>query len=258
MLKNKDGGNMKRIIILSLAFLFIAELGIAQRAEGKITFNRKVNWITIMSEMPYMTSEEIDRNKLTWGNWENEGTDYDYYFKDGKSVYTVQEKEENTGAQYSWKQEKFYIIRDHNKKSKEDFVETLGKKYIIKDDIAKRKWKILNEIKEISGYLCMKAETYDEIKKQTIHAWFTDQIDFYGGPEGFDGLPGMILELNVNDGASIISATKVDFETAVEKLPKPKKMKGKEIQTEEFDQMISKFIAEYIEGEKNPYWRVRY
>ena len=139
-----------------------------------------------------------------------------------------------------------------------DIREELGKKYLIEDKIPKHKWKILNEIKEIAGYLCMKAETNNEIKDQVIHAWFTDAIPMSGGPEGYGGLPGMILQLDINDGDAVITATSVDLDTPIEKLPIPRKMKGKKIDIAEFDQKLEKFIAQSIDGQKNPYWRIRY
>lgn len=243
-------------IITGFAFMLCLPFeSLAQDIQGQITYNRKVDWIAIMSTLPHMTQEEIDRVNLTWGNDENDGRNYSYFFKDNKSVYTY--KEEQSDGGYSWKKEKYVIIRDHKKKQIQDNIELLGKKYKVEEEIPKLKWKILNEIKEIEGYLCMKAETSDTIKQQTIHAWFTDAIPFYGGPEGYSGLPGMILELDVNDGNIIVSATEVDLTTPVEKLPIPKKIKGKEITYHEFKTKMRKYIDETIEGKKNPYWRVR-
>ena len=104
----------------------------------------------------------------------------------------------------------------------------------------------------------MKAETTEPIKGQTIHAWFTDGITFQGGPEGYGGLPGVILEIDVNNGDAITRATKIDLETPVEKLPIPKKMKGKQISEEELNEKIEEYIALSIEANRNPFWRLRY
>jgi GLPGLI family protein len=78
-------------------------------------------------------------------------------------------------------------------------------------NIPKYKWKILNELKDIEGYVCMKAETKDTVNNVVIHAWFTDKIPVMSGPEGFSGLPGMILALDFNDDDVNIVATKVDM-----------------------------------------------
>ena len=247
---------VKQWNFLVLALIFAVEVN-AQDIQGVVTYNRKTDWISIMSKLPYMTQEEIDRNKLTWGKMrDNRGSNYQLFFKDNKSLYTLKEEKSESG--YSWKREKFVLERDHKKKKTNDMIETLGKTFLIEDDMPRYRWKILNEIKEIGGYLCMKAETTDPVKNQVIQAWFTDKIPFYGGPEGFSGLPGLILELNINGGDAIISATQIDLDLAEVNFPDTGKRKGKETTYEKLNELYAKFIKESIEGEKNPYWRIRY
>ena len=210
-----------------------------------------------MSRLPFLSSEEKDRIKLTWGNWsDNKGENYDYFFNEDQAMYT--QKEEESDGEYSWSQEKYLLFRDYKKETVKDWRELLGKKYLVEDELPKFKWKILNEIKEIEGYLCMKAETYDPVKDHTIHAWFADGIIFSGGPEGFAGLPGMILELDINDGDVLVTATKVELTPDKVNFPMPKKMKGKSIKISAFDNIVSNFISDSIDAERNPYWRIRY
>jgi len=248
---------MKNKLFVSLILIAFAVSSYGQMAEGTITYNRKTDWISIMSKLSYLSSEEVDRMRLTWGNRENyKGSNFELCFKGNKTVYTYKQEQSESG--YSWRQSEFVLIRDYKDKTIKDVKEDLGVKFLIEDDLPKTRWKILNEIREIEGFLCMKAETKDTIKNQTIHAWFTDAIAFNGGPEGYGGLPGMILELDINDGDAIITATKVDLETPLDKLPIPKKMKGKKVDTEKFNDLIAEFIDESIEGQKNPYWRIRY
>jgi len=205
----------------------------AQMPEGMITFNRKTDWVSINAKLPYVSSEEADRRRLTSGGWENKGTDYELSFKDNKSIY---QKKEVESEGYSWRRSKLILIRDYNENTKKDLREDVGTEMLIE----------------------MKAETTDTIKGQTIHAWFTDAIPMSGGPEGFGGLPGMILEIDINDGDAVTYATSVDLETPIEKLPIPKKMKGKKMDQAKYDSIIAKFIEESIEGRKNPYWRIRF
>lgn len=247
---------LKKVAFFLMIFLMSFETN-AQDIQAKIIYNRKTDWISIMSKLPYMTQEEIDRSKLTWGNYsDNKGRNYELYIDNNKSLYLLKEEKSESG--YSWKPEKFVLDRDHKKNTTSDVIETLGKTFLVEDAIPKYRWKILNEIKEIEGYLCMKAETRDTIKSQTIHAWFTDRIPFYGGPEGYSGLPGLILELDINNGDAIITATKVDLESAEFDFPKQSKKKGKKTTYAEMNKLYAKFIRESIEGEKNPYWRIRY
>ncbi len=228
----------------------------AQTVEGIITYNRKTDYISIMSKLPHISQEDVDRMSLTWGNFNSEGSDYDLFFKGNKTLY--QRAEAKVASDYSWKPNKFILMRDYASNEQEDLIETLGKVYHIKEELPKTKWKILNEIKEVAGFLCMKAETRNELKGQTIHAWFTDAIAFSGGPEGYGGLPGMILEIDINNGDAIIFASEVKLEEPEVKLPYPKKLKGKKIEQSALDAIVKKYIDETIEGKKNPYWRVRY
>jgi len=228
----------------------------AQKTEGVVTYNRTTDWISIASKLKYMSQEEIDRWKLTWGNSERKGTNFELYFKDNKSVYTYKEEEES--SDYSWRKTKLVLTRDYTKGTLKDLREEMSTTFLLEEELPKTKWKILNEIKEIEGYLCMKAETTNPVKGQTIHAWFTDAIPFNGGPEGYGGLPGLIMELDINEGDALITATKVELERVIDKLPIPKKMKGKKTTREELDARIAKFIVESEEGQKNPFWRIRF
>ncbi len=247
---------MKNIIYTIIVLFFFAPSAQAQEMQGLITYNRKTDYISIMSKLPHISQEEVDRMSLTWGNWNSKGRDYELSFKGDKSLYKLREKETTEG--YSWKPDKFILTRDYKTNQKFDIIETLGKVYLIEEEIPKTKWKILNEIKEVAGYLCMKAETKNLVKGQTIHAWFADGINFMGGPEGYGGLPGTILELDINDGDAIITATEVNIEMPEVSTALPKKVKGKKIAQSDLDVIVKKYIDETIEGKKNPYWRVRY
>ena len=247
---------MSMTIRIILFLCFATTIGYTQSPEGVITYNRKTDWISIMSKLSYIQQEDIDRSQLTWGKNENKGSNYNLFFKNNQTLYT--RKEEMNDSGYSWHQDVYIAVRDLKNKKSKDIREEMGRKYLIEEDTPKKKWKILNEIKEIQGYLCMKAETKNEVKDQTIHAWFTDAIPVFGGPEGMGGLPGMILELDINEGDAVITATKIDLTTPIEKLPIPKKMKGKKITSAELDQKLEKYIAQSIEGRKNPFWRIRY
>ncbi len=244
-----------RYILFALAILFAASAG-AQNTNGTIKYHRKMNWINVMSKLPFMTKDEIERRRLSWGKMEGKGQPYTLHFNPNNSLYTYAEEENTNG--YSWRQDDYVIIRDYENKTCHDKVDFLGRTYIIQEDSPRQKWKILNEIKEVAGYLCMKAETYDPVKDIVIHAWFSDEIPVSGGPEGYGGLPGMILEMVFNEDDVIITADKVDFTESPVELPVPKKMKGKKIALEELQNKQKEYIADSIDGRKNPYWQMRY
>ncbi|HZH70490.1 MAG TPA: GLPGLI family protein [Flavobacteriaceae bacterium] len=78
---------------------------------------------------------------------------------------------------------------------------SFGKKFIIESKMTDYNWELTSECKEINGYESYKAVTklkdldreggYRDID---IVVWFTPQIPLSLGPEGYGGLPGLILE----------------------------------------------------------------
>lgn len=67
-------------------------------------------------------------------------------------------------------------------------------------------------------------------KKQKVEGWFAPDLKNNGGPELFFGLPGLILEVNINNGGMIITADKIDLKKLTVELNLPKKIKGKKNQ----------------------------
>lgn len=84
--------------------------------------------------------------------------------------------------------------------------------FLVKDSIRKIKWKITDETREIAGYTCRRA---NGIMLDSIYvvAFFTGKIPVSGGPESFNGLPGMILEVALPHENVIWVATKVTDST---------------------------------------------
>ncbi len=69
------------------------------------------------------------------------------------------------------------------------------KVYLLSDSLLSYQWKLENEFKDISGYKCQKATTYDMHNNEVV-AWFTEDIPVSNGPKEFWGLPGLIIYLN--------------------------------------------------------------
>jgi GLPGLI family protein len=76
--------------------------------------------------------------------------------------------------------------------------------FLIKND--KRKdWILMNETKQINGFVCFKATAVKTVENSKgifhfpIIAWYCPQIPLSYGPNGYGGLPGLILELQVRN-----------------------------------------------------------
>jgi GLPGLI family protein len=66
--------------------------------------------------------------------------------------------------------------------------------YKSEEDYKKLDWSIENETKKIGEFICSKALT--TFAGRNYIAWFTNEIPISNGPYKFDGLPGMIIEIN--------------------------------------------------------------
>jgi len=69
-------------------------------------------------------------------------------------------------------------------------------KMLVNDTLKKFKWRISNETRDILGFKCRKATSIinDSV---TIYAFYAQELLCTGGPETFNGLPGMILGVAV-------------------------------------------------------------
>lgn len=113
--------------------------------------------------------------------------------------------------------------------------------FLVKDSIRKIRWKLSDETRMIAGYQCRRA---NGIMLDSIYvvAFYTDEIHVSGGPESFNGLPGMILGValpheNVTWFATKINPGVVDPKTLIP----PKK--GEEVDNKKMKEEILKVVA---------------
>jgi GLPGLI family protein len=153
-----------------------------------------------------------------------------------------------------------------------------GKEFLIVDELEKYDWKITGESKQIGNYTAIKA-TYtvkakvltDEEKKEleeekeeeeesstglfsmmerkdkVTTAWFTPQIPVSNGPGTFQGLPGLILELQ--DGNTTLLCTKIEINPEKFEIKIPDT--GKEIKRVDFEKLQKKKQEQMMKRFKN-------
>lgn len=109
-----------------------------------------------------------------------------------------------------------------------------GKEFLVKDAIIDYQWKITGNKKQLLEYMVMEAQTIIE-DTISISAWFTPQIPIQNGPSRFGGLPGLILEIDIDNGDNSIVATRVDLGEIDRSLTITEPKKGKTVTREEFN-----------------------
>ncbi|MGV3559687.1 GLPGLI family protein [Larkinella arboricola] len=248
---------MKRILLLIL--LLSAFPTIAQKLEGVVTYDRTQDYVKIMSRMSFLSLDQKERMKATNKNYSSRPTQMVLYFNEDQSLYTnADEYWRSEDGRWSYRNSDYTIRRDFKQETKSDVIEMLGKTYIIEDSLPTPKWKILNQLKDIAGHICMKAETEDPVKEQKVVAWFAQDIPVSAGPEQYYGLPGLILELDLNDGDVVVTATKIELRDVAKELTANKKIKGKKIKTSDYDKIVKDHIQSSMKAQENPYWSIRY
>lgn len=139
--------------------------------------------------------------------------------------------------------------------------EIMDKNYVVTDSIRKLDWKLTDESKTILNHKAFKAvakristrprvtmengEMKREIVPDTLSviAWFTPEIPVSTGPTVYQGqLPGLILELEENNGQTVFKAVEVSPKVSASKIKEPKD--GKKITQAEFEKERDKMMEE--------------
>ena len=244
---------MKAIKVLILSLIAVVP-ALAQQLEGEVTYEKTYRYTKIYSRLTFLSNEEKDRMKQTWGNDDEYKEKMTMLFNEKQSYYSYQKKEDNEGG-YSWNRREYRIFRDFDKGTKTEIMDMVGKVHVIEDSIKAPSWKVMNKIKEVAGHMCMMAVTEDTVKNQKITAWFASDIPLPAGPELYTGLPGMILELEVNDGDIVVSAIEIKTRPVpAADIDPPKKLKGKKINGKQYTEIVSAHIRDSMKAHRNPYW----
>lgn len=127
-------------------------------------------------------------------------------------------------------------------------VESFGQLFLKVRSFDSLEWVLLNESKKIGNFLCYKATSVKIVKNRKTHtkqvvAWYCPEISAPFGPIGYGGLPGLIIELNIENEA-IYSLNKLELNPNKKvKINKP--IKGKKVTEKEYNE-IGKSLFERI------------
>jgi len=247
---------MKLKSLITIALILVS-IGLkAQNIVGEVEYRYKIFYDKIYSSMPHISPQERDRILLTWNNPEGYSTRMKLQFWPEKSLYTYGEPYEVRS--YSWQVEEYFIENNLQDQTFLKYMDQMGKTYVVRGNLNPPKWRVMNEIRDILGHMCMKAVSEDPIKGQKITAWFASDIPVPIGPEEQFGLPGLILAYDINDGMLIVEAEKITFGEPEKIITLPKKMKGRALSGTEYQDLVKKFIQNSIESKQAWMWEIRY
>jgi len=157
--------------------------------EGKIEYEKKLNVYAQMQD---------EREDDSWAELRKKGmpkfktTYFDLTFVSGKTLYKPGKENEDNNKLWQQPAEDNVIYNDMETGKTISQKKVFDQAFLIQDSIRKIKWKITDEMRNIAGFQCRRANA---IIMDSIYvvAFYTDEIVATGGPESFSGLPGMIL-----------------------------------------------------------------
>ena len=230
---------MKKILIAGCS-LWLAASSFAQQKEGKVVYERttqmQVRFAGMNDEMERMIPRSrTDKFELTFGN--------------NQSLWKQAEQENNDDNEFggggmqirmfvAGSDDVMYCNFDAAKKVEQRMM--LDKKFIVEDSIRSLKWKMSDETKTVLNHLCSKTIATRYGKRMTMNmdngkmerkevddtiniiAWFTTDIPVSAGPGEYQGqLPGLILEMDVNNGRQVFKALEISPKVDVASIKEP-------------------------------------
>jgi len=171
-------------------------------------------------------------------------------FKSGREVVTAQQPPDWIVGPASQN----IVFSDITHQSFTSQKDVFGTGYLVVDSLKKIDWKITNETRTIAGLECRKA-TAVIMDSLFIVAFYTDQILVAGGPEGFTGLPGMILGLAVPRLHTTWFATRLTLSDVKETDLVPPK-KGKKLSCQELKLLLQKATKDWGRSGSRDTWQI--
>lgn len=206
---------MRSAIYIIISCLFATTSLKSQNAiflsQGRIEFERKVNLYAQVDDEDDDTWKDLMKKMMP----KFKTTYFDLEFNGNKTLFKP--GRENTDNNKLWQQPAedntvFTNLADSMSTTQKNVFEQT---FLLHDSTRKIKWKITDETRNIAGFECRRANALvmDSIY---VVAYYTDEIVTTGGPESFNGLPGMILGLALPHEHITWFATKVYTENISE------------------------------------------
>lgn len=245
--------------ILTLSVMTWALSAGAQQQQGRVTYERTIQMqfqlMNVNAEPAAHSQSHKDKLEVLFGNGrslrrsvaENEGPE-EFAETGGRHlVMMVADANDVTYTDFS----NNHVVNQR---------EFGTKNYIVTDSVARLNWKLTGETMTVLGYPCQQAlsqrigkrgmttvengelKTREVPDTAVITAWFTTAIPVPAGPDYQGQLPGLILAIDINNGATVYKAVDISEKVDLGSIKEPSK--GKKVTTAEFVQIRDKMMAE--------------
>lgn len=263
---------MKKIQLLFALLVGFAITAMAQMKEGKISYERKVNMHRSLPD-PQMKSmiPEFRTDK------------FELIFNESASLYRSVVDDEapdpfanagggGGGIRMNFRMPTTTTYTDIAKQTQYEERAFFEKEFLIVDSLKQYKWKLSEETKTIAKQLCKKATTMITAPQQMrvrisrggenntdsasnapkppketeLVVWYAENIPVSIGPDNYSGLPGVIMEMDVDNGAQVTTAVEVSAKYPKKELIQP--TKGDKMTRAQFQEQMQKLMQEMQRG----------
>lgn len=239
---------MKYKFIVAFCFLLAAGAQAQQTfiSQGKIEFERKTNMHRL-----YFSGESDAWSESFKKLIPQFKTNYfDLLFTANKSLYQPgKEGEVQKSGFFESPATENVVYRNLKAEHEVSQKQIFESRFLITDSLNTFKWKILPETRTIAGFECHKAITTicDSV---VVVAFYTDEIIPTTGPESFNGLPGMILEIAIPRLYTTWVATKLEALSPKEEAKIAAPTKGKAASAHE----MTTIMRDALKGRDEKYY----
>ena len=267
---------MKKIQLLlgmMIALISISTSIAAQMKEGKISYERKINMHRNLPD-PQMKSmvPEFRTDK------------FELIFNESVSLFRSVVDDEapdpfanaggggGGGMRMNFRMPTANTFTDVAKQMQYEERAFFEKEFLIVDSLKQYKWKLSEETKTIAKQLCKKATTMITApqmrmrvsmggpgnnadttantprapKETELVVWYAENIPVSFGPDNYSGLPGVIMEIDQDNGATVTTAVEVSAKYPKKELVAPSK--GDKMNRAQFQENMQKLMQEMQRG----------
>lgn len=261
---------MKKILLLVTVIIVAVTTLSAQAKEGKIVYERKVNMYKSITD-PEMRARipEFRTDK------------FELLFNENSSLYRPSTDDEapdpfannggdRGGQRFNFRGMEATTFTDIPNAVQYEARAIMEKEFLIVDSLKTYKWKISGETKTIAKRLCKKASAMItapqmtmrmgggrnrdttagantiKMKETELVVWYTEEIPVSVGPDNYSGLPGAILEIDLDNGSTVTTAVEITTKYPKKELVQP--TKGEKMTRVQFMDNMKKIMEEMQKG----------
>jgi len=257
---------------LLIALTSLTTVATAQMKEGKISYERKINMHRNLPD-PQMKSmvPEFRTDK------------FELIFNENVSLFRSVVDEEapdpfanagggGGGMRMNFRMPTANTYTDMAKQMQYEERAFFEKEFLIIDSLKQYKWKLSEETKTIAKQLCKKATTMITTpqirmrvsiggagnnadttantlrapKETELVVWYAENIPVSFGPDNYSGLPGVIMEIDQDNGATVTTAVEVSAKYPKKELVAP--TKGDKMNRAQFQESMQKLMQDMQRG----------